>query len=125
MRTVVRLLAEQGKPGEIAGIMESNQYVDPVFMRTMMGRAYRTLGERDTARQVLVGILEENPSYRGALDELMALNVQERSVNGMLDALNAWLAHNPQDAEIRKVLDDLQAQLAQYKDTPAGVRTTP
>ncbi|MBU0984742.1 MAG: DUF2723 domain-containing protein [candidate division Zixibacteria bacterium] len=125
VQTVLQLLADQGRPEEVQTILESNQFVDRRFMRVMLARAYRARGDRDTARSLLTQLLDDEPDYRAALDELMTLNVQARDVNGMLDALNSWLADNPYDREIRKVLDDLQAQIDKLGDSADQSGDTP
>jgi tetratricopeptide (TPR) repeat protein len=82
-----------------------------------LAQAYRSLEDETKAREILLSLFAENPTWRPALDELMRSLVKARDVNGMVALLRRWVQFNPDDQQMHQALRDLMRQLEQLGDT--------
>ncbi|MCP4684518.1 MAG: DUF2723 domain-containing protein [bacterium] len=117
VEALVSLYSDMGRTEKMARLLESTSYPDTLRLTAALARSYRAAGEPDRAEQMLLDLLERHPGYRGALDEVMALYVGERSVDKMVVALRNWVLNNPGDQNIKNALTELEKQL-KAQDSP-------
>jgi len=122
LSSLAGLLAEKGDTATLARFDREFRPIDPPLQLTLLGRAYRKAGEPESAAAILSETLARFPTYREALNELMALYIAERQVPQMVEALRQWLAHNPSDTDVRTALEELEKQLEEARRDSA---TTP
>ena len=114
---LANLYAEAGEFDSIGELSVRFPGADQREIRLALARAYRKVDKSDEAREILLRILKESPSFRPALDEIMRLLVQARDASAMVEILERWLKFNPNDTEIRGVLQTLLNQLERF-NTP-------
>jgi len=113
------LYAEQGKRDKLRELIQSTEYGDKRWLRTIMGRMELRQGNKETAETVLSDILKEHPHYRPPLEDLLRLYYSNREIEKMKTALATWLANNPDDAEMKGLQDNLQ-QYIEAADSVSG-----
>lgn len=119
VETLIRMYSTLGRPDRMADLIRNTDFPDTLKLMTGLARSYRAAGQNDRAEEILLELLEHNPSYRSALDELMALYVNDQSVNKMRRALQNWVLKNPADDQVRRALEDLELQLEALDSTEA------
>lgn len=111
VESLVKMYASMGRSDKLRQLIEKTQHPDSLFLLANLARSHRADGDNEQAEEILLGLLSRHPSYRGALDELMALYVSQNQVGKMREVLRTWVSYNPDDAYVRTALEELNKQL--------------
>jgi len=111
VEALVNLYSSMGRTEKLAGLIETTPFPDTLKLLTGLARSYRAAGNSEEAESILIDLLLQHPNYRYALDELMAMYVNERSVDKMVIVLKDWVQNNPGDQNVRTALEELERQL--------------
>jgi len=101
------LYSEQGRADELRALIEQSQYGDRLRLNLLLGRVERKIGRNDEAERLFSNILDTDPTYRQAFEELMRLYYETKQVAPMRALLQRWLQFNPHDDRVKRLLQEL------------------
>ncbi len=102
------LFAEQGKVTSLDSLARRAQSGDRLGIQTHLAVAWRQRGEDKRAEPLLKGVLQENPRYRAAYENLLQIYFESKDYEKMEAHLRQWLQHNPNDRRARTMLGELE-----------------
>ncbi len=105
------LYAEQGKSEELMELIETTEYADKRWLRTVLGRLELRHSGPQQAEEVYTKILLEHPTYRPALEDLFRLYYRDQQVDKLRQLLMTWVSDNPNDQEMKDLLDNVNQQI--------------
>lgn len=108
---LANVLADVGNRARLKELAESTQYGDRQWLRLMMARLERRMGDYQAAADILEQTLIDYPTYRPGLEELIRLYTELRRPEMVPPAVRQWLKHNPDDMNMRALLANFEREL--------------
>ena len=92
---------------KLENLIETNTFADKNLLRVYLCRLYYRNNQVDKCEQEYLSILDESPSYRKALDDLLRLYYEQKDPEKMKSLIMKWLAYNPDDADMQSLLQSI------------------
>lgn len=119
------LYAEQGKRDQLQELIETPGRADPRWLKILLGRMEKRLGNPDKAEEIYRQLLAESPRYRIAMEELVRFYYANRALGPLRQILQTWVAYNPEDREIVDLLNGIEEQLKKLDSAAAATNENP
>ncbi len=104
------LYSKNGKEKKMLQLIQSTKYGDIHLLETYLGRLYTKKNQQDKAEQLYKKILNEDPSYKKAFDDLMRLYFEKRDPVKMKIAVQTWIDNNPYDPQMNAILESIDKE---------------
>lgn len=104
---LVQVYSSQGRTQDIENLIETMSVGDKQHLKALLGLAYRKAGENDTAEDVLMSVLNNDPKNRIAFQGMLELLYEKNENKKMYSLLTQWLQYNPTDQRVRAMLQEL------------------
>jgi tetratricopeptide (TPR) repeat protein len=107
------LYGQQGRVSELRRLIDDSRYGDKRSLSMLLVRSHFTHLQDENGLQVLRAILDGDPSYRPAFEELLRNLVRLKRYSDAVSELKRWIANNPGDTRSEQLLRQIEADMAQ------------
>ncbi len=105
---LANLYSDQKRDDELRALIEQSMVRDKRKLNFLLGRVERELHRNDEAERVFSSILDTDPAYRPAFQELLRLYAETNQITRIRTLLQRWLLFNPGDKQAENVLEQIQ-----------------
>ncbi|UCD63346.1 MAG: DUF2723 domain-containing protein [Candidatus Zixiibacteriota bacterium] len=116
------IYAATGNRQGLIRLVDTAEYGDKRWLKMMLGRLERNVGDYAAAERTLQQTMREFPTYRPVIEELIRLYYQMQQPQMIPAALRFWLQVNPDDAEMRGLLSSFERELERLDSLEDGKR---
>lgn len=114
------LLAEEGRIGQLADLVQQVPSPDNLEIAIQWARAHRAQGDIDRAKQILDSLLILNPHSESVLNEEVRLHVSQQQWPQLAAVLQLFLRNNPGHQRSIQTLRAVQQQMMRDDSATGG-----
>ncbi len=109
------LYSKNNKPEKLKEFIETTKYGERNLLLTYLGRLYFRTDNYDNAETIYKQILDDEPSFRKAFDDLLRLYFEKKDPESMLQAVQTWIDRNPNDPQMNALLKSIENEFERIK----------
>ncbi len=106
-----RWYSDRSKTDEIKALIEENEFYDNNMLQVYLARSEINSGRKKEGETILVDLLNNDPNFRAAFEELMRFYYNNNLMMNLRSLLKGWLGFNPDDQKIKQLLTEFEKEL--------------
>ncbi len=107
---LAELYSENHSDEKLIKLIETDRYADKKILRTYLGRLYFRANQLEKAETTYQAVLNEDPTFRKAFDELLRLYFELKYPEKMKKIVQTWIDNNPPDPQMDALLNSIDKE---------------
>jgi len=110
VHSLAAIYSAQQNTASLENLIATASAGDKQYLKYLLASTKRKAGMTDEAEQDLANILDDDPTYRRAFEEMVRMYMQQENFGKLMKLMETWLSYNPSDTRVKQFLDQLKTR---------------